>query len=68
LAAEGLLHDDVLDFDTHIHIAEAPPEVLFAIEDEAVVVATFGRTIMNQDSVQVVRHVAIVRKSCTQLL
>ena len=68
LATKSFAENDVLDFQTHIDITETPPAVLLAIIDEAVVVSALSRSIVDQDCMQIIRHITIVREGGTLLL
>ena len=62
VSTKGLLEHDSLLLDAHIDIVEAPPHILLPVEDEGVVMAALGRTIVDQDSVQVVGNVPVITK------
>ena len=56
------------DFETDIHVAKTPPCVLFTIINEGVVVPTFGCTFVHQNTMEIVWNIAVVSKSCLNLI
>lgn len=65
LASEGFAEDHIFDLHGHIDVAEAPPAVLLPVVDEGVIVATLGSPIVNQNSVQVIRDIAVLAEGRT---
>ena len=60
MATVRFSENNFLDLKADIDIADSPPEVLFMVKDEIIVVATFSGAIMDQNCMKVIRHVAIV--------
>ena len=62
-SAKRFFHNNRLNFWLNINVRKAPPLLEFPVIDVRIVMTTLCSTVMDQNGMQVIGHVAVVRES-----